>query len=236
MRSRLDGPPPEPQVFRLRHLCGCSGCQHGAWRAPKAPQSWALCAGPPTGCPPPRWGPSQEGRGWLGGWGSPRLFPPQNNASQSESRLAQPRPYRPKSPPSSPCSPCWGQCWGRITLEAVLAPRSRQAGGTRDVSSINSVARRGHSGVCSIQQGLESQARPAVGCHRSCRSTKVAVRLGGSTRDPNLPLEPRPLAPRPLAPSLPTAAPACSPRQTTQLQGRKLLVATLWRLGAGRVW
>lgn len=153
--SRLDGPLPEPQVFRLGHLRGCSGCQHGAWRAPQAPQRWALCAGPPTGCPTSKVGTQPGGgvAGWVGG------AAPGSSHSRTmphRARAAWPSlgPYRHQSPPSSHSSHsshCRGQWWGRIPLEVPTG------GGKRDVGSINSVASHGHSGLCRIQQGLESR-------------------------------------------------------------------------------
>lgn len=111
--SRLDGPLPEPQVFRLGHLRGCSGCQHGAWRAPQALQRWALCAGPPTGCPTSQVG-TQPGGGTAGWVGGAAPGSSHSGTMPHRARAAWPSlgPYRRQSPPSLYSSHCPGPVMG----------------------------------------------------------------------------------------------------------------------------
>ena len=131
--------------------------------------------------PPPRWGPSREGRGCPDGRGAPRALP----------TAEQCLPERQMLPSLRPCRP------GR------LPPNTAR----QDVGSINSaaVAQWG-------QRGLESQARPAVGCHRSHRSTEVAARWMGVGHLRPQPLSgATPLGTTPPGRTLPTPAPAAHP-------------------------
>lgn len=103
---------------------------------------------------------------------------PREHASQSRAAWPSFGPYTPKSPPSS-CWPVMGENYAGGCAGAEV-PKSRQAGGKRDMGSMNSGASRGHSRVCAISNA-ENQAGPAGGCHRPCRSTKLAARLEGCT-------------------------------------------------------
>lgn len=77
----------------------------------------------------------------------------------------------------------------------------------QDVGSINSAAVTQWG-----QRGLESQARPAVGCHRSHRSTEVAARWMGAGHLRPQPLSgATPLGTTPPGRTLPTPAPAAHP-------------------------